>query len=169
MKAKRELVTSLDLDRSLELRRNHAHLQRYLESQLSLSFDSDVKESKARRTNLKSDDPKAKELRDFLGLIATLTLIEVLFRSRKATKTEPRPPFNAEYVLHLLLRKDERDVVIGDLIEEYANVLERFNKRRADIWFYKQVGGSLFPLMRRAVVKIGALVWLGRVLQRLVS
>jgi hypothetical protein len=168
MKAKRESLPILDLARSRELRRNYAQHQRYVESQFSLSFDSDVKESKARRTNLKSDDPKAKELRDFVGLIAAISFIGLLVHSGKPTKTEPRPPFNAEYVLHLLLRKDERNVVIGDLIEGYGNILERFDKRRADLWFYKQVIGSLFPLLRRAVVKIGTLVWLGRVLRRLI-
>lgn len=89
----------------------------------------------------------------------------------KSQETEgpPRPPFNAEYVLYLLLRKEEREVVIGDLIEDYGKVLERFNKRRADIWFYKHVGGSLLPLLRRALLRIGALVWLGRILRRLIS
>lgn len=80
-----------------------------------------------------------------------------------------RPPFNAEYILHILLGRDERDVVIGDLIEGYGKVMVRFNKRRADIWFYKQVGGSLLPLLRRALLRIGTLVWLGRILRRLVS
>jgi len=88
---------------------------------------------------------------------------------RANTGAVSRPPFNAEYVLYLLLRKEERDVVIGDLIEGYGELLERFNKRRADIWFYKQVGGSLFPLFRRALLRIGALVWLGRILRRLIS
>jgi hypothetical protein len=81
----------------------------------------------------------------------------------------PRPPFNAEYLIYLLLRKEERDVVIGDLIEDYGKVLERFGKPRADFWFYKQVAGSLFPLLRRALFRIGALVWLGQVLRRLIS
>jgi DNA-binding CsgD family transcriptional regulator len=80
-----------------------------------------------------------------------------------------RPPFNAEYILYLLLRKEEREVAIGDMIEEYSQVLERFNKRRADIWFYKQVAGSILPLLRQALLRIGALVWLGRILRRLVS
>jgi len=80
-----------------------------------------------------------------------------------------RPPINAEYVLCLLLRKEEREVVVGDLIESYNEVLKRFDKRRADIWFYKQVTGSLFPLFRRAMLRIGGLVWLGRVLRRLIS
>jgi hypothetical protein len=80
-----------------------------------------------------------------------------------------RPPFNAEYVLHLLLKRDEREIVIGDLLECYGQLVLRFNKRRADIWFYKQVIGSLLPLLRRALLRIGALVWLGRILRRLIS
>lgn len=82
--------------------------------------------------------------------------------------TTVRPPFNAEYVLYLVLRKEERDEIIGDLIEGYEQVFWRFDKQRADIWFYKQVGGSLLPLFRRALLRIGALVWLGRILRRLI-
>jgi len=81
----------------------------------------------------------------------------------------PRPPFNAEYLLFLLLPTEERKVVIGDLVEEYSQILERFTKQRADLWFYKQVIGSLVPLLRRALLKIGALLWLGRILRRLIS
>jgi hypothetical protein len=84
------------------------------------------------------------------------------------TATE-RPPQRAEYLLFLLLSRDERDVVTGDLFECYNRIVCRFGKRRADLWYYKQVVGSLWPLLRRAIVKIGALVWLGRVLKRLIS
>jgi len=80
----------------------------------------------------------------------------------------PRPPFNAEYLLELFLRKEDRETVIGDLIEGYCHVRRRFDKKRADIWFYKQALGFLLPLLRRAVLKIGALVWLGRMLRRLI-
>lgn len=80
-----------------------------------------------------------------------------------------RPPMNAEYLLYLLLRKEEREAVIGDLIECYNRMLRRFDKHRADLWFYKQVVGSVFPLLRRSLLRIGALVWLGRILRRLIS
>lgn len=80
-----------------------------------------------------------------------------------------RPPFNAEYLLYLLLRKEEREVVIGDLIEEYVDIERRFGERHANFWFYKQVAGSLWPLLRRTLLKLGALVWLDRVLRRLIS
>src|SRR6266404_582298 len=90
-------------------------------------------------------------------------------KETEAKPTTPRPPFNAEYLLYLLLRKEEREVLIGDLTEDYGEVNNRFNKRRADIWFYKQVFGSVWPLLRRALLRIGALVWLGRILRRLIS
>jgi hypothetical protein len=80
-----------------------------------------------------------------------------------------RPPFNAEYLLFLFVRREERDVVIGDLLECHHRMIHRFGKRRADFWFYKQVAGSLWPLFRRAVVRFGTVVWLGRILRRLIS
>jgi hypothetical protein len=78
-------------------------------------------------------------------------------------------PLNAEYLLYLFLRKEEREALIGDLAECYGEVIRRFGKVRADIWFYKQVAGSLFPLIRRAVLRVAALAWLGRALRRLIS
>lgn len=89
-------------------------------------------------------------------------------RVRPGKKLE-RPPINAEYLLYLFLSRDEREIVIGDLVEVYGEMVRRFNKPRADFWFYKQVLGSLWPLFRRAVGRIGALVWLGHVLRRLIS
>lgn len=90
-------------------------------------------------------------------------------QERLANRAPHRPPFNAEYLLYFLLSKKDRKILIGDLIEEYGDVLGRFNKRRADIWFYKQVAGSLLPLLRHSLLRLGALVWLGRVLRRLIS
>jgi len=114
-----------------------------------------------------------KDLADFNAKILSKVLSEKLRRALGSeTTTVPvaaRPPFNAEYLLHILLPSEEREFVIGDLIEEYSQVFERFGKRRADTWFYKQVAGSLLPLLRRTILRIGALVWLGRILRRLIS
>ena len=89
--------------------------------------------------------------------------------ANRINRSKTRPPFNAEYLLYLLLRKEEREFVIGDLIEGYDQVFQRFDKRHADIWFYKQVAGSIVPLLRLTLLRIGALVWLGRILRRLIS
>jgi hypothetical protein len=80
-----------------------------------------------------------------------------------------RPPVNAEYVLHLVLGKEEREVIIGDLVEEYGRIMQRFGQGHADIWFYKQVILSVWPLLRRAVARVAAFVRLGRLLRRLIS
>ena len=92
-----------------------------------------------------------------------------LFENDVTALSSPRPPFDAEYLLHLCLAEDDRETVIGDLLESYVRVFGRFNKRRADIWFYKQVFSFIFPLFRRALLKIGALIWLGLILRRLFS
>jgi hypothetical protein len=89
--------------------------------------------------------------------------------SLKNGKEIARPPFNGEYLLYFLLPREERDFQIGDLIEDYGRVLERFSKRRADFWYYKQVFGFVFSSLRRMLVRIGAFVWLGRILRQLIS
>ena len=114
----------------------------------------------------KTAEAKAKKI---FYLVFLLWLLGFLSSREKSALSPARPPFNAEYLLYLFLGKEEREAVIGDLLEEYSEILERFNKRRADIWFYKQVGGSLLPLLRRTILRIGAVVWLGRILRRLIS
>jgi hypothetical protein len=80
-----------------------------------------------------------------------------------------RPPFHAEYLLHLLLAKAEREAAIGDLVEEYHQIMRRFGKRYADVWFCKQVGFSIWPFVRRALARAAAFAWLSRVLRYLIS
>jgi hypothetical protein len=120
------------------------------------------------------DREQAEQFGRYLGLLLLLAFllrsISLAGQSTIEKETLPlRPPFNAEFLLYLLLPREEMEVVSGDLIEGYGTVRERFDKRRADIWFCKQVVGSLLPLVRRALLRIGALVWLGRILRRLVS
>lgn len=168
MKAKREILTTRVFESG---DRVHVVLQSRghdLRSQILFrSLGGNERNLKA--TNLESADPAAKASRDIFGLIAAISIIALLTRSSDATESDPRPPFNAEYLLYLLVGTADRDILIGDLIEGYSQIRKRFNKRRADLWFYKQVIGSLFPLLRRLLFKIGALVWLGRILQRLIS
>lgn len=81
----------------------------------------------------------------------------------------PQPPMNAEFILHLLLRKDEREAVIGDLVERYVQKLERFGERRARLWFYCEVLRSVWPLLRRTVAKAGGLIAAGEWIRRHIS
>ncbi len=81
----------------------------------------------------------------------------------------PLPPLNAEYILHLFLKADERDAVIGDLLERYASKHERFGERRAQFWFYGEVARSLWPLLKRLIARAGGLIALGEWIRRHVS
>jgi hypothetical protein len=82
--------------------------------------------------------------------------------------SKPRPPLNAEFVLHLLLKKEEQDAVIGDLLERYANKYKRLGKSRADIWFYTEVGRSLWPLAKRFAAKAIKIAVVGEWIRRMI-
>jgi len=82
----------------------------------------------------------------------------------KAISCNSRAPFHAEYLLHLLLAKQEREALIGDLLEEYKQILHHFGKRYADVWFYKQVAFSIWPFVRRIVTRAAAFLWLSRLI-----
>jgi len=168
MKVKREILTSRVFESGDGVHVVVQGRRHDLKSQI-LSRSLGRNESTLKATNLQSADPAAKASRDVFGLIATISIIALLTRSSGTTESDPRPPFNAEYLLYLLVGTADRDILIGDLIEGYSRILKRFNKRRADIWFYKQVIGSVFPLLRRVLFRIGAFVWLGRLLRRFIS
>jgi hypothetical protein len=77
--------------------------------------------------------------------------------------TNVLPPTAAEFVLHLFLPKQDRQVMIGDLIEEYKLMFSRFGKPCADFWFCTQVIRSVWPLLKRAALRLLlALLWFQR-------
>jgi hypothetical protein len=81
----------------------------------------------------------------------------------------PQPPLDAEFVLHLLLNKDEQDALIGDLIERYGRKCERLGVRRANLWFYAEVVRTAWPLVKRFVAKAGGMLAVGEWLRRHIS
>jgi hypothetical protein len=122
------------------------------------------------------EDEKSQIPRE-LGWLLILFFVMVISSKSRRTPDEienlgsatSRPPANAEYLLHLVLQKEERDAVIGDLNEEYGYILNRFGRPRADIWFYKQVFQSVWPFLRRAIARAATVVWLSRLLRQLIS
>lgn len=79
----------------------------------------------------------------------------------------PRPPKFAEYLLYLFLTKSERVHLVGDLTEEYADVIEKFGPKKANVWCYTQVYQSLKPLIWRSLSKLRLLASLLQLLSRL--
>lgn len=72
-----------------------------------------------------------------------------------------RPPELAEALLQLLLPVETRETTAGDLLEEYRDArLPALGRWRADLWYWRQVGGIwlraygwfLVPLMLSLVI-----------------
>jgi hypothetical protein len=87
----------------------------------------------------------------------------------KAPAAAPQPPLNAEFILHLLLNKDEQDAIIGDLIERYGSKARRMGVRRANLWFYMEIARTTWPLLKRIAVRASGLIALGEWVRRHVS
>lgn len=87
----------------------------------------------------------------------------------KAATDISQPPINAEFALCLFLREQEHDAFIGCLTERYGCMVEKFGKRRADIWYYAEVARSLSPLVRRFGAKAIKLAILGEWIRRIIQ
>jgi len=56
--------------------------------------------------------------------------------------TMSNPPAVPQALLPLLVRMDARETVCGDLLEEYREArVPALGRRRADLWYWRQVGG----------------------------
>lgn len=67
-------------------------------------------------------------------------------------------PRKAEFLLWVLLPRTQREAVIGDINEGFAQVRERFGARSARTWYWCAVARSLWPIASdcaRRLVKWG--------------
>lgn len=92
--------------------------------------------------------------------------------ARKESRVEssncPRPPVNAEFLLHLFLREEEQDSLIGCLTERYGRKVKRLGKRHADFWFYAEVARSLWPLAKRSTARAIKIAVVGEWIRRMI-
>jgi hypothetical protein len=67
----------------------------------------------------------------------------------------PKPPAAAQTLLGLVLPADARETVSGDLLEEYRDArIPGLGRRRADLWYWQQVGGIWLRAYWRLVVPL---------------
>jgi hypothetical protein len=107
-----------------------------------------------------------KALHSILGLLLAGVILSVLRENRDETVN---PPKNAELLLLLIVRSDERDAVVGDLIERYRRSHERLGRKRADLYAYGEVCRSLVPFIRRLLFGTGLILLLGQWIKKLIS
>lgn len=58
------------------------------------------------------------------------------------------PPLNAQLLLDLFLPESRCEEFLGDLEERYKKKRCRLGNWRSNVWYYKQVATSLWPLFR---------------------
>jgi len=113
------------------------------------------------------DDETKKALHSILGLLFVGVVLSILSENRG--KETANPPKNVELLLLLIVRRDERDAVIGDLIERYRRSHQRLGRRRADLYAYGEVCRSLYPFMKRLFYGTGVIVLLGQWIKKLIT
>ena len=86
-------------------------------------------------------------------------------RRENASKIAESPKF-AEYLIYFILSKQDRVNLIGDLEEEYGEVLKKFGRKAASVWYYKQVFTSIRPVVWNRLVRWGAIAWIGDWIRR---
>jgi hypothetical protein len=77
------------------------------------------------------------------------------------------PPRFGERILLLILTKEERVNIPGDLEEEYRSIAAKHGARYAKLWYYKQVAASAWPMVRKAA-RWGLLASVGEWIRRII-
>ncbi|HEV2864240.1 MAG TPA: permease prefix domain 2-containing transporter [Pyrinomonadaceae bacterium] len=80
-----------------------------------------------------------------------------------------QPPAKASCFLSRLLDDRDKEIVLGDLTEQYILKVEHVGKRRADGWFYVEVARSLWPLAKRSVAKAVRFAMIGEWIRRMIK
>ena len=95
---------------------------------------------------------------DLPTMFVYLTLLLLIVRSAGAKRLEAEgadgPPTLATYMLYLCLSKQNADAMQGDLDEGYRDMEVRFGRRRAQVWYWKEVAVSVWPLLNNLVDKL---------------
>lgn len=104
---------------------------------------------------------------NFAKLLLAVLLLDVSERPGvlKSMRSNLTPPQLGEFALYMILTKEDREYLIGDLAEEFIEVQAKFGRTKASIWYYKQVLTSAWPLMRKAI-RLGILAWVGEWIRR---
>jgi hypothetical protein len=98
-----------------------------------------------------------------------LSLLGLSEQSDQETSTTQLPQ-GAEKLLYFILPKDLRESLPGDLEEEYRTImLPKFGLRFARVWYWKQVVGSVLPIIQNRLIKLFKLAWVGKLASWLFS
>lgn len=90
---------------------------------------------------------------------------------RKLSVNDPRKtavPEWAEYLLFIIVDRKHAASIAGDLEEDYrVNILPRFGRRKANLWYWRQVIALVPPSVWAALRRLFGVAGLASILKRL--
>jgi transcriptional regulator with XRE-family HTH domain len=83
---------------------------------------------------------------DLCPAIPLLSKDREMTATKNGTSRNTAPPIAGCYLLDLVLPRKHRENLVGDIEEDYrANILPRYGRTAASIWFWKQVVIEIVP------------------------
>jgi hypothetical protein len=75
-----------------------------------------------------------------IAFLLVIWVIAAAYMAKQAAMPDEKPPKTATFLLYLFLNKTDREVLPGDLQEEFAvSILPQFGHVRAWLWYWAQV------------------------------
>lgn len=87
------------------------------------------------------------------------------FRRRRSNNNITASPLPGESLLHLLLPEN----VIGDIQEHYRRISKKYGRRRAEIWFFRELALSVYPLFLKLLIQLLAVANLVEIVRKLIA
>ena len=106
----------------------------------------------------------ARDASEMLGAFANENFVAISVDTsfdedvQMSSVNESLPPTDINFLLCLLLNKDEREALIGDLSERYNKMCSKHGEVQARRWYYGQVLRSVGSFALRALSKAGRFI-----------
>lgn len=94
-------------------------------------------------------------------------LVMMLGKPQPTKTLRKSHPLNGEFLLYLLLSKNDSKATANDLEERWGKIKKKFGVRRANFWYWTQVIRSLWPFGVAAAKRVSGLVALIEAWRRL--
>lgn len=82
--------------------------------------------------------------------------------------TAIHPPKTAEFLLYLILPRETRNEICGDVSQQYFFIVSKFGLRKAKVFFYKETLFTVIHEISKLVPGRQVLLWITESFQRLI-
>lgn len=83
-----------------------------------------------------------------------LKLKAIRYRNLEHSVVSETPPQFAKYIIYLLIPRNNREAILGDLEEDFHEVNKKFGLQKAKFHYMVQVLRSIWPMLKCMAVNI---------------